>query len=158
MAALLGDLFPDIYAGVGVHSGLAARAGCSLSSALGAMRRGAREGGPPSGMPTIVFHGDRDDTVSAVNGDHVIEASVGADCSYESTEHVGADGRRFTRRRYTRDTAEVCGEHWALHDGMHAWSGGNRNGSFADPLGPDASEEMLRFFDDLGRRERLPAS
>ena len=98
---------------------------------------------------TIVFHGDRDAVVSPINGTHVIEASFGVDCSFDCCEHTGPDGRRFTRRNYTR--SGVCGEHWTLHDAAHAWSGGNLAGSFADPLGPDASEEMLRFFETQRR-------
>jgi poly(hydroxyalkanoate) depolymerase family esterase len=148
MAALLGELFPDVYAAVGVHSGLAPRAGADLSSALAAMRGAARADSIPSGMPTIVFHGDRDSIVSPVNGSQVIEASLGANCPYESRAHTGADRRRYTRRKYFREGLGVCGEYWNLHDGAHAWSGGSSDGSFADPMGPDASEEMLRFFKD----------
>lgn len=149
MAALLGDLYPDVYAAIGVHSGLAARAGSDLSSALAAMRGSAtRTDIVASGMPTIVFHGEKDNTVNPINGRHVIEASLGVDCPCVSCEDTGPDGRRATRRIYSRDGAGVCGEHWTLHDAQHAWSGGSSEGSFADPFGPDASDEMLRFFAD----------
>ncbi|MGJ7510586.1 extracellular catalytic domain type 1 short-chain-length polyhydroxyalkanoate depolymerase [Variovorax sp. GT1P44] len=151
MAALLGDLFPEIYAAVGVHSGLAARAGVDLTSGLAALRGAPREASEPREMPTIVFHGDKDSVVHAINGTHVIEASFGIDCAFESFEQTGPDGRRFTRRNYVSDGSGIRGEHWTLHDASHAWSGGSLAGSFADPLGPDASEEMLRFFETQRR-------
>ncbi|MDM0022493.1 extracellular catalytic domain type 1 short-chain-length polyhydroxyalkanoate depolymerase [Variovorax saccharolyticus] len=146
LAALLGEIFPEIYAAVGVHSGLAPRAGTDLSSALAAMRGVARMPTAPSGVPTIVFHGDKDMVVSPLNATQVIEASVGPTCPWEDAEHIGSDGRRSTRRTYWRHGVG-CGEHWTLHEGGHAWSGGRTAGSYADPLGPDASEEMLRFFE-----------
>ncbi|MBU1357977.1 MAG: PHB depolymerase family esterase [Gammaproteobacteria bacterium] len=79
MAALLGQLFPELYAAVGVHSGLAAHTSEDLSSAMSAMRSGAI--GRPMGreIPTIVFHGDRDSTVHPINGLRVIEGAVGAE-------------------------------------------------------------------------------
>ncbi len=94
-----------------------------------------------------------------VNAGQVIEASVGATCVDEVTEHVGADGRRFTHRRYVDEDACVRGELWILHEAAHLWSGGSTGGSFADPLGPAASEEMLRFFQGHRRtRSRIADS
>jgi len=63
MASLLGELFPEIYAAVGVYSGLAASAAKDMSSGLAATRGTVRPPSVPSEVPTIVFHGDRD-TVS----------------------------------------------------------------------------------------------
>jgi poly(hydroxyalkanoate) depolymerase family esterase len=147
MAALLGELFPDVYAAVGVHSGLAPLVANDLSTALSAMRGdGRRLVETPSGMPTIVFHGDKDSTVHFLNGEQIIDACVGPDRRSKSSEHVGSDGRRFTRSSYAGARRGTLAEHWTIHDATHAWSGGRTAGTFADPLGPDASGEMLRFF------------
>ena len=62
MAAVVAGLYPDIFAAVGVHSGLPSGAAQDLMSAFGAMRRGAKGQATPP-MPTIVFHGSADTTV-----------------------------------------------------------------------------------------------
>jgi poly(hydroxyalkanoate) depolymerase family esterase len=147
MAALLGKLFPDVYAAVGVHSGLAALAGTDLSSGLAAMRGKERVPDAPSGMPTIVFHGDKDVVVHPINGAQVMQASFGLAAAQSIRQDAGHEGRSFTRQRYVGSDNAVCGEHWLLHGAGHAWSGGCASGSFADPLGPDASEKMLCFFE-----------
>jgi poly(3-hydroxybutyrate) depolymerase len=78
----MGDTYQDLYAAIGVHSGLACGAASDMPSAFAAMRQGA--GGVIDGssnklriMPTIVFHGDRDGTVHQRNGDFVVAQSVG---------------------------------------------------------------------------------
>jgi poly(hydroxyalkanoate) depolymerase family esterase len=144
MAAILGDAYPDLFAAVGVHSGLPTGIAKDVPSALGAMKRaGARPAGMASGVATIVFHGDADATVHPGNGEHVITASAGI---VEAVEEKGHAGRGYTRKVLRNAADEVVAEHWVVHGAQHAWSGGNPQGSYADPSGPDATREMVRFF------------
>jgi poly(hydroxyalkanoate) depolymerase family esterase len=83
-AAVLAAAYPDLYAAIGVHSGLACGAARDVPSAFAAMRQsqpGARrrsdsnmsgEGGYSRIVPAIVFHGDQDTTVHPNSGDQVI--------------------------------------------------------------------------------------
>lgn len=151
-AAIMGVAYPDLYAAVGVHSGLAAGAARDLPSALAAMKHGETvSAGAESSrrlVPTIVFHGDRDKTVSARNADRVVaQALAGATGLRTESEQGQVDGGHSYSRTLYRDVggASVL-ERWQIHGAGHAWSGGNPAGSFTDPHGPDASREMLRFF------------
>lgn len=153
MAAILGQAYPDLYAAVGVHSGLAAGAATDLPSALAAMKgQGARTCGPASHIPTIVFHGDADATVHPTNGTQIIAASAGADA--RATEDiVHAPGtRRTIRNTYRQPDGRVVAEHWRIQGSPHAWSGGRPEGSYTDSQGPNATAEMLRFFAAHTRR------
>jgi poly(hydroxyalkanoate) depolymerase family esterase len=153
MAAILGDTYPDLYAAVGVHSGLAAHAASDLSSALAAMNGGGADvHGAATRMPTIVFHGDADTTVHPANGEQVIAASVGTEGQVESKRIQGGAGRDYTRRVHRAADGQVLAEHWLVHGAPHAWSGGSAEGSYTDGRGPDASAQMLRFFFEHPRR------
>ncbi len=147
MAAILGDTYPDLFAAVGVHSGLATGLATDLPSALGAMKGGGfKTRAVASGMPTIVFHGDADRTVHASNGDQVIAASTGAGGHVAAEEIQTPGGRSATRRVHRSADGQVLAEHWLVHGAPHAWSGGSGKGSYTDTRGPDASAEMMRFF------------
>jgi poly(hydroxyalkanoate) depolymerase family esterase len=157
-AAIMGATYPDLYAAIGVHSGLACGAASDLPSAYAAMRQGDLadslgtsevssnlRNGPA--VPIIVFHGDRDTTVHPRNGNHVIARSTRT-MNARKTEHQGQvpGGHSYTRTVHADPSGRAIFEHWDIHGAAHAWSGGSPAGSFTDPRGPDATREMLRFF------------
>jgi poly(hydroxyalkanoate) depolymerase family esterase len=153
MAAVLAVTYPELFAAVGVHSGLACGAAGDLPSALAAMRgmpdsaaTAARTRG--AAIPAIVIHGDRDRTVHPLNGDDLVR-TLGdpAAAGNASTEHGQAPGgHRYTRTVHRNPDGRPVLEYWVVHGGGHAWFGGSTEGSYCDPKGPDASEEMIRFF------------
>jgi poly(hydroxyalkanoate) depolymerase family esterase len=149
-AAIMGATYPDLYAAVGVHSGLACGAASDLPSAFAAMRRG---GAPRaiaeacSPVPTIVFHGDADTTVHPVNGERVLDRPGEAEGQKAKVVRGRVpDGHAYTRTILTDGGSLVMSEHWIVHGAGHAWSGGSPAGSYTDPRGPEATREMLRFF------------
>ncbi len=150
-AAIMGSTYPDLYAAIGVHSGLACGAASDLPSAFAAMRTGTAAGsqhrdGAQNLVPTIVFHGDRDTTVNLVNGDQIILQAKAAAYLGVETIHGEARGLHYTRTMHINERGQAVLEQWVLHGGGHAWSGGNTAGSYTDARGPDASREMVRFF------------
>jgi poly(hydroxyalkanoate) depolymerase family esterase len=138
MAAVMAATYPELYAGVGIHSGLPYASARGAASAIAAMRY-KRLGPAPAApaVPTIVFHGDADTVVHPSNGDY----ALGDDAVREDGE---AGGRAYTRTRISGNRAPF--EHWLIHGAGHAWSGGDGAAPYADAKGPDASREMLRFF------------
>ena len=151
-AAIMGATYDDLYAAIGVHSGLACGAAFDLPSAFVAMRQGGGSdgngisGGGPA-LPTIVFHGDRDITVHPSNGDQILEQSIKT-TSTKKKVHRGRvpGGHAYTRTVHIDASGRGIFEHWNIHGAAHAWSGGSPAGSYTDPRGPDATREMLRFF------------
>jgi poly(hydroxyalkanoate) depolymerase family esterase len=155
MAAVMAAGYPELYSAAGVHSGLPVGAAHDLMSALNAMKgahkkkRQAAPGARP--VPVIVFHGDRDATVSPSNGQAVYQQfTQGA--NLREVEERDASGA--TRTMALDAAGQVMAEHWTMHGAGHAWSGGSSAGSYADPSGPNASAEMLRFF--LAQPPRRP--
>jgi poly(hydroxyalkanoate) depolymerase family esterase len=152
-AAIMGSAYPDLYAAIGVHSGLAYGAASDLPSAFTAMRTGAaarlpHHDGARTVIPTIVFHGDRDTTVNLVNGDEVITQSKAAAYLRAEVIQGEAGGLHYTRTLHVDEGGQPVLEQWVLHGAGHAWSGGSTVGTYTDPRGPDASREMMRFFFD----------
>ncbi len=147
MADILGRTYPDLFAAVGVHSGLAAGTAVDLQSALAAMRSGvpAARTSVPAPRPLIVFHGDADSTVHPSNG-AAVAGAVSGGSPVHTTEGRSSGGQRFTRTVQGAAGAAAAVEYWQLHGAGHAWSGGNAAGSYTAPGGVDASAEMLRFF------------
>jgi poly(hydroxyalkanoate) depolymerase family esterase len=148
MAAVVAAAYPDVFAAVGVHSGLPVGAASNLTQALTAMKRGSSNAGahPAITTPTIIFHGDQDRTVHSVNAQALVAAATAkSDCNVNTEIGESAAGKKFTRSIYA-NSARVQAEHWQLHGAGHAWSGGSAKGSYTDPRGVNATQEMLRFF------------
>jgi poly(hydroxyalkanoate) depolymerase family esterase len=158
MAAIMAATYSELYAAVGIHSGMPYGAAQNLLAAIAAMKDGAAIGTrlPSKGIPLIVFHGDQDLMVNSRNGEQLVSQWLGgpAPNRRQETSMVQAsegNGRAFTCTRYRDGAGHAVAENWLVHDAGHAWSGGGSAGSFADSSGPDASREMVRFFSTVSQ-------
>jgi poly(hydroxyalkanoate) depolymerase family esterase len=174
MAVVLGETYPELFAGVGAHSGLAYGSAHDIPSAMAAMK-GGRSGLPglasvpgaqaparrkaAQPVPSIVFHGDRDHTVQQSNGEEIVKQARDAHPAQPgqpawTTDTQGGKapgGRKYSRTVHADGSGQPLVESWTLHGAGHAWSGGSERGSYTDRSGPDASAEMVRFFLSLPR-------
>jgi poly(3-hydroxybutyrate) depolymerase len=118
-------------------------------------------------VPAIVFHGDRDKTVHPRNADRLLEHYCPAKLTGSQEEVSGstprgtvrqgqvAGGHAYTRATYRDAGGRAIAERWTVHGLGHAWSGGSFSGSYTDPKGPDASAEMVRFFNEHPQQEPI---
>ncbi|MFC3110524.1 alpha/beta hydrolase family esterase [Undibacterium arcticum] len=148
MAVIMGTSYPELYAAVGIHSGLPYAAANDLPSALAAMK-GA--GAPAANarlkaIPIIVFHGDRDKIVHPRNGDHIMTQSMPQHAAAQIKKGQAGAGHPYTQTVHEDADGKVVAEQWLVHGAGHAWFGGSSRGSYTDGKGPDASQEMMRFF------------
>jgi poly(hydroxyalkanoate) depolymerase family esterase len=158
MAAIMAATYSELYAAVGIHSGVPYGAAQNMLAAIAAMKDGAASGTrlPSKSIPLIVFHGDKDILVNARNGEQLVSQWLGGHAPSRTQDTSTAqasegNGRAFTRTRYRDGAGHAVAENWLVHDAGHVWSGGGSAGSFADSSGPDASREMLRFFSAVSR-------
>jgi poly(hydroxyalkanoate) depolymerase family esterase len=171
MAAILGACYPDLFAAVAVHSGLAYRSATSAGSAFEVMSRGggdaavqgqaayAAMGAHARPVPSIVIHGTDDRTVAPVNATQVLRQSMITNhlaapetCDHDPDQPTSArsveaeSGYAYTLSRWSDGRGALMHE-LLMIDGLgHAWSGGAAGGSYADPRGPSAAEAIWAFF------------
>ena len=129
--------------------------------AFQAMSVGLREK-PKRRMPVIVFQGDADRYLNPVNADQVLtqwartndyldgdgDGRILLKQIGELTNGSVPGGYSFQKSTYEDRAGRVLMEKWLIEGLGHAWSGSPSAGRFADPKGPNASEEMWRFFCD----------
>ena len=173
MAVILGATYPDIFAAIGVHSGIEYQAATNMTQALKVMRRGGPDpvlqgqraheamGNFARRVPTIVFHGTQDPIVSPINGDQTVQqwmqtnqltlnGTYQVDFHHPSktTASQAPGGRTYTVSSWTDTNGEEVQVYWKVQGMGHAWSGGSPIGSYTDPSGPKASLAMYQFFMD----------
>jgi len=158
MAAVMAETYPDLFAAVGIHSGLACGSATDVVSAFSAMRgdgslgfrtRTLKDSDPACQVRTIVFHGDADRTVHPSNADRIVAAATPSVPSSAASK-LGrcAGGLTYETTVLTDEKGRPALEYWLVNGAGHAWSGGHADGSYTDPRGPNATTEMVRFFLD----------
>jgi poly(hydroxyalkanoate) depolymerase family esterase len=176
MAAILGACYPDVFAAVAVHSGLAYGSASSMGSAFDAMASGRGNadaqghaahvamGRNARPVPTMAIHGDADQTVAPLNALNVLRQSMTANhlaapetCRHDaehptsSSQGHAVGGHSYTQSRWL-DARGVLAHELLMIDGLgHAWSGGAAGGSHTDPRGPCATDAIWAFFATTSR-------
>lgn len=170
--SVLAAIYPELWASVGVHSGLEYGVAINAAAAKVAMKFGGPLPEVTGGLaylamgrhrrvvPAMVFQGAEDEVVAKINADQVVDqflimndwASDGLrngdiDTRADRVQPgESAGGRRFTHRTYEDGEGRSVVEQVMVEGLGHAWSGGDAKGSYTDPKGPDASAMMWAFF------------
>ena len=156
MANILALNHPQLFAAVGLHSGPVFGAGHNTLGALSVMKNGALGMGADlaaheilrrhpqfPGMPAILFQGESDNVVKAINQSQLTRQSLlfnrlSGPPKITSKRHYRLhdyyEGRKLLLRVAQVEQLE------------HAWSGGDATLAFNDRAGPNASKMMLEFF------------
>lgn len=172
MGIILGATYPDVFASLGVCSGVAYRAATSVAGALLVQTRGCTNlpalaqaaydamGTHRRVVPIIVFQGTADMTVAPINAEHIIAQWGHTNRLVADAEHLPpADpapthiregrvdgGRSYTESIYEDHQGMVVMKRYLVQGMQHCWPGGSSGGTYTDPRGPNASALMAEFF------------
>jgi poly(hydroxyalkanoate) depolymerase family esterase len=155
MAVVMGATYPDLYAAIGVGSGLEygglpspnpTRAGLEAYFAMGYHARP---------MPVLIFQGGKDPIVPVYNAEKLVRQWRTTD-DLARMGYVPTSPTRTMQTRTPRGTSYTVTEYddrqgqdilqyWLVPDMAHAWSGGCGCASYADPSGPDETRVMYDF-------------
>ena len=130
---VMGATYPDLFIAIGVVAGLEFAAATTAVAGLGAITRGGPE---PSHQGLLAFqamHGNQDGKSVLKQTGEITAGSVPGGYSIQKCKYEDGAGRLLM-------------EKWLVEGLGHAWPGSPSAGHFADPNGPNASEEMWRFF------------
>lgn len=133
MTAILGATYPELFQAMAIHSGIAYGLAVNASEAIVAMRapKGdlrpldriliAAQGERRKAMPVLIIQGKDDPSVNHANADILAQQWTAANAGKAPVDVRVIPGLG------------------------HAWSGGSKEGTYADDNGPDASSEIVDF-------------
>jgi poly(3-hydroxybutyrate) depolymerase len=176
MAVTTALAYPELYAAVASHSGIAHGAASNVAEALAAMqglatndialasRAVSAMGAHTRAIPAIVFQGASDHVVQPQNAKQIVAQLQSVQGSARRPDGIDQpvengetpSGYHFTRAVHGKGDTTI--EVWLVNELGHAWSGGSADGTFTDNRGPDATREILRFFLDHPRPASSAAS
>ncbi|MGO8800992.1 MAG: alpha/beta hydrolase family esterase [Roseiarcus sp.] len=152
MAEVLAATYPDVFDGVGIHSGLPYGAANDVPSAFAAMKGTGVAGPAPRAASNadcrkIIFHGGADATVHPTNGERILaEAQRGPEPLRRIDLDWEIESGRVNRTVLQDADGRAVVERWFVEGGAHAWFGGDSRGAYTQSVGLDASRVMVRFF------------
>lgn len=171
MTVILGATYPDIFAAIGVQSGLEYKAATSSTDAFTALRQGGPDpmqqgqaafnamGSAARVVPTITFHGTSDYLVYPINGEQVVRQWMQTNhlashntynASFNSptsaTNGQVAGGHSYSVYTWNDNNGNEVQEYWLVNGMGHGWSGGSSSGTYTDPQGPAATLAIYNFF------------
>ncbi len=172
MAVILGATYPDVFAAIGVCSGVPYKASTHLPGSLLVMARGVPDvtrhghaayvamGDYRRVMPVMVFHGTHDHIVHPRNGDQVLDQwyytnnlvqqhvrqSQPVQLVPEITTGQVPGGLPYSAHLYRDSGGNVLMGKYMVEGMQHCWPGGASDGSYTDPRGPRASQMLIDFF------------
>ena len=163
MSVILGATYPDLFAAIGVAAGGEYPGGATSTSGQDPLKAGEMAyqamGSYARVVPTVVFQGTADPVVAPINGDLVVQqwmqtdhlASHGRyDASFVNPSHIitasPPASHPTIERIWDDSTGHEVQEYWVAVGAGHVWTGGSPDGTFTDPLGPNLSQILYRFF------------
>jgi poly(hydroxyalkanoate) depolymerase family esterase len=157
LAAVLASCYPEHFAAVAMHSGVAYGAAQSPLVARAAISQGSSLDGEASAamarlfaksdlpVPALVVHGTADEAVPPLHAPQVV-------AHFLALNRLGEDGgRRYTATTW-RQGGRLLARQVLIDQLGHAWSGGDDSEEYHDSAGPDATRLIVAFFQSDGRR------
>ena len=176
LACILGVTYPDVFNGIGICSGVAYDAAkvFILTDPMADEAKKRMEKGVPDPyacgnsayeemgeyqkkMRVIVIHGIHDTVVHPINAQQVITQWAQTNFLVDGGEGLAdvtpaviksdlLNGKSYTQHIHHDEEGEPLLELWMIDQMGHTWSGGNPEGSYTDPEGPNAYRNYLELF------------
>lgn len=165
MAGITALAYPERWAAVVMHSGLALLAARDPMAAVTQMQQGTSDAAAAleaartlvrgAAVPdALVIHGETDPVVRVANAAQLATqwASLAGATAAVRDPHAPADARVAVTAHAAAGDAHVRVASWRIAGLAHAWSGGDPAGSWTDAAAPDATSALLDWLAAHPRR------